>query len=91
MIDVYVHPHALKHGIPEEEVLHAWTNYVRSQQRACPDEDQCVRVGYGKTIASPIQMVGIVQGSAVLIIHAMTPPQTKVLRELGMVGERRTR
>ena len=47
MGDVFAHPHALKHGLSEDEILHAWANFVKSQQREAPGEDQCVRIGYG--------------------------------------------
>lgn len=87
--DVFVHPHALKHGLSEEEILAAWSNFVRSQQRRTPREDQCVRVGYGKTTPGAIQMVGIVKPFGTLIIHAMTPPQGSVLDELGIPRRQR--
>lgn len=82
--DVFVHPHALKHGLSEDEILYAWSNFVRSQMRQAPQEDQCVRVGYGRHTPQAIQMVGIVRTFGVLIIHAMTPPQASILRELGI-------
>ena len=84
MDDAYVHPHALKHGIPEDEILHAWSNFVRSQQREAPDEEQCVRIGYGRRSSLGIQMIGIVKPFGTLIVHAMTPPQGSVLEELGI-------
>ena len=85
MIEVYVHPHALKHGLSEDEILYAWLNFVKSQQRKAPNEDHIVRVGYGKHTSGAIQMVGVSKAFGVLIVHAMTPPQDKVLKELGML------
>lgn len=82
---VYVHPHALKHGLTEEEILRAWLNYVRSQSRSAPNEDQVVRVGFGSSDHGAIQMVGIAKEFGVLVIHALTPPQDNVLRELGLL------
>ena len=82
--DVFVHPHALKHGLSESEILCAWSNFVRSQQRLTPREDQCVRIGYGKATQGAIQMVGVVKPFGTLIVHAMTPPQVSVLDELGI-------
>lgn len=85
MIDsVFVHPHALKHGVAEDDVRHAWSNFVRSQQRSAPKEEQIVRIGYGLTTETAIQMIGVVGESGVLIIHAMTPPQESIIRELGL-------
>lgn len=31
--------HALKHGLTESEILYAWNNYVRMQQRPAPNEE----------------------------------------------------
>jgi hypothetical protein len=81
---VFVHPHALKHGLSEEEVAYAWENFVKSQQREAPDEGQCVRVGYGRSTPSAIQMVGVEKPFGTLIVHAMAPPQARVLDELGI-------
>lgn len=91
MTDIYVHPHALKHGLPEDEIRHAWTNFVRSQYRETPHEDQCVRIGYGSSTSDAIQMIGIVKPFGTLIIHAMAPPQISVLKELGIPRSRRTK
>ena len=87
--DVFVHPHALKHGISEDEILFAWSNFVRSQQRSTPLEDHCVRIGYGIRFADAIQMVGVTKSYGTLIIHAMAPPQGKVLDELGIPRRKR--
>lgn len=88
MLEVFVHPHALAHGLSEEEILAAWSNFVRSQQRTSPKEDECVRVGYGVETPTAIQMIGVTKQFGVLIIHAMTPPQDSVLDELGIPRKR---
>lgn len=87
--NVFVHPYALKHGIPEDEILFAWSNFVKSQQRSSPYEEQCVRVGYGYKTPHAIQMIGVIKPLGTLIIHAMTPPQDKVLCELGISRRKR--
>ena len=84
MLDIYVHPHALKHGLDEDEILYAWSNYIKSQQRSTPHEEEIVRVGYGKLTPSAIQMIGVQSTYGILIIHAMTPPPSSVLDELGI-------
>lgn len=89
MENVIVHPHALKHGLAADEILWAWSNFVRSQQRATPREHQCVRIGYGRTTRDAIQMIGIVKPFGTLIIHAMAPPQASILRELRISRSRR--
>lgn len=86
MEDVFIHPHALKHGVAEAEILRAWTNFVKSQYRATPHEDQCVRIGYGSKLPTAIQMIGIRKPFGVSIVHAVTPPQKSVLKELGIHG-----
>lgn len=85
MPEVFIHPHALIHGLSEDEIRAAWDNFVRSQQRTSPDEDECVRVGYGRETATAIQMIGVTKPFGTLIIHAMTPPQKSILMELGML------
>ena len=89
MRDIYIHPHALARCIPEDEILAAWSNFVRSQQRLSPREEQCLRAGCGKTVPTPIQMVGVAKPFGTLVIHAMTPPQDSVLDELGMPRRQR--
>ena len=74
----------MKHGLSEDEVLYAWLNFVRSQQRSTPREDQCVRIGYGRKTQDAIQMVGIVKPFGTLVVHAIAPPQASILDELGI-------
>lgn len=89
MIEIYVHPHALKHGLSEDEIKFAWSNYVRSQPRSAPNEDHEVRIGFGKKTPRAIQMIGVVKDYGVLIYHAMTPPQSSVESELRLNGGRK--
>lgn len=81
---VSIHPHALKHGISEDEIRYAWDNFVRSQQRTAPNEEQVVRIGYGRTTENAIQLIGIEGAGGILIIHALTPPQHSIIKELGL-------
>lgn len=83
MNGVEIHPHALKHGLSEEDVLFAWEHFVRRQHRRTPNEDQIAAVGYDRS-GRMVQMVGIEKPFGVLVYHAMTPPTTKVLIELGL-------
>jgi len=80
---VMVAEHALKHGLTESEIVYAWENYVRMQQRLAPDEEYIAAVGCTRS-GDMVQMVAVVVEDGYLIIHAMAPPTTKVLRELGM-------
>ena len=80
---VMVAEHALKHGLTESEILHAWENYVKMQQRPAPSEEYVAAIGCTQS-GDMAQMVAVIVEDGYLIIHAMTPPTTKVLKELGM-------
>lgn len=83
MENIYIHPHALKHGLAERDICYAWENFVRKQHRKSPEEDKVLTVGYD-TFGRLIQMVGRDTELGVLVYHAMTPPTKNVLRELGL-------
>lgn len=83
MLRVVVHPHALKHGLTEKDVRHAWKNFVRKQHRSSPEEDKVLAIG-PKANGQMVQMVGRDIGFTIVIYHAMCPPTKKVLRELGI-------
>ena len=80
---VIVAEHALKHGLTEGEILHAWKNYVRMQQRSAPNEEYVAAIGCTQA-GDMVQMVAVIVEDGYLVIHAMTPPTAKVLKELGM-------
>ncbi len=42
------------------------------------------RIGYGKQAPQAIQMIVVVKPFGTLVIHALTPPQQGILKELGM-------
>ena len=83
---LFVHPHALSHGLRKSDIKHAWRNFVVSQPRRVPHENQIVRIGFARSISTPIQMIGAIRNDGVLIYHALTPPQKSVLDELGIKG-----
>ena len=80
---VLVAEHALKHGLSEKDILHAWENYVRMQQRPAPNEEYLAAIGYTQS-GELVQMVAVIVEDGHLIIHAMAPPTKNVLKELGM-------
>ena len=82
-MSVIVAEHALKHGLTEEEILHAWENYVKMQQRPAPEEEYVAAVDCTQK-GDMVQMVAMIVENGYPIIHAMAPPTTKVLKELGM-------
>lgn len=81
MGSVSIHSHALKHGVREQDILWAWSNFVRKQHRQAPNNDQILAIGFDRT-GRLVQMVGIVKPFGVLIYHAMTPPTEKAFNEL---------
>lgn len=81
---VFVHPHALKHGLTEDQILRAWSNFIAKQPRATPNEDQIVCVGYAEDVPQDIQMLAVSKPWGEMIYHAMTPAQVSILRELGI-------
>lgn len=83
MFEAVVHPHALRHGILEEDILYAWENFIVKRWHAAPRKDEAVAIGTTKD-GMLIQMVGRELGSAMLIFHAMTPPSEKAMREFGL-------
>ena len=84
MENVYVHPHALKHGLTEEEILYAWDNYISKRRRHIPNTDQIIAVGFDRA-GHFVQMVGITKKDGVMVYHAMTPPTARFLAETGLV------
>ena len=89
-MSVFVAEHALKHGLTESEILYAWENYVRMQQRSAPHEEYVVAVGCTQ-MGDMVQMVAVIVEDGYLIIHAMRPPTRKVLQELGIARWRKWR
>ena len=83
MFEILVHPHALKHGLEEGEILFAWENFIRKRHRDVPNNDQMIAVGITQS-DKYIQMVGVVKPYGLMIYHAMTPPTEKMLVELGL-------
>ena len=84
MQEIYIHPHALKHGLNEEDIKCAWENFVAKTKRLMPKDDQIVCVGFCPNYSNAIQMVAVENENGIMIYHAKTPPQTSVLKELGI-------
>lgn len=84
---VVVLPHALKHGLTEEEVTYAWNCPIRCRQRQSNDEPPrwiaigCLPDGrFAELVAFQDA------GGTWVVFHAMTPPTKKFKKELGMRG-----
>lgn len=58
MNEVFVHEHALVHGLSEEQVLHAWRNAVSVARRGCESgEVDFVAIGFDQHDGA-IEMTG---------------------------------
>jgi hypothetical protein len=67
LVDPIIAPHALKHGLGEEEILHAYRNPVRIW-----DLGDGLTMLVGPNQAAVFLEVGYVDGdTAVVIVHAM--------------------
>ena len=84
MEKIYIHPHALKHGLTENEIAQAWENFVAKSRRQMPKDDQIVCVGFSPKHKRAVQMIGVTNSKGTMIYHAMTPPQKSILKELGI-------
>lgn len=88
MDDVIIAEHAFKHGLSADDIVYAWQNFVRKQYRGAPNEGEIVVVGYDRK-GRFIEVVAAERSFGVIIYHAMEPPTTKVLVELGLAKGRR--
>lgn len=63
-------------------------NFLASQSRTSPHEDEVVRIGVTRD-GRDVQMIGVIGQTGTLIVHAMHPVTEKVMRELGIQNSRR--
>ena len=83
-MDIIVLPHALKHGLTEEEICYAWKCPIRCRQRISDDEPpRWIAIGSlpDGRFAELVAFQDI-HGQWV-IYHAMVPPTKKFKKELG--------
>lgn len=83
MEEVYIHAHALKHGVSESDIEHAWINFVRKRHRGSPHEEEIVVIGCDLQ-GRLIELVAKNTSNGTLIYHALRPPTLNVLSELGL-------
>jgi len=85
-VQVLVFEHALKHGLTEAEILHAWENQIRWVEFERDDGNiDIVAIGFDMH-GRAIEMTGRVKKFGILIYHANTPPTARAFRELEMEG-----
>jgi hypothetical protein len=85
MGEVVVDPHALKHGLSEEEVRYAWDTPIACRQRSGElDPPTWIAIG----VLPDGRMAELVALEDNLgrwhVFHAMVPPTKKFLKELEM-------
>lgn len=83
---IYVKKHALKHGLTEREIVYAWGTLIASQMRV-GGGDPPQWVGLGDLPDGRLAQLVAVEDSKGnwYVFHALTPPTTRVLKELGIV------
>ena len=80
MLELYIHAHALRHGLAEESIRQAWGNFVKRRPRGTDFE---VRIGFDAGNRE-IGMVGaLLEDGDVLILHAKAPAIPSIKKELG--------
>ena len=80
MLELYVHAHALRHGLTEESIRQAWANFAKRRPRGTDFE---VRIGFDAN-SREIGMVGALLGDGdVLVVHAKSPAIPSIKKELG--------
>ena len=86
MEQIYIHPHATKPGLSNEQLLHAWKNAIEVGRRDRHD-GLCDYVATGFDQGGrPLEMTARRKSAGFLIYHANTPPTPRALKELGLTG-----
>lgn len=85
MLEVFIEEHALKHGVSQKDIEHAWACFARKQYRGAPKEGEIVLVGYDRK-GRLVEIVAAERKFGIVIFHAMRPPTHNVLRELRIMG-----
>lgn len=85
---VLIYEHALKHGLKEEQILHAWRDAIETAriERDGGAVDY-VAVGFDQG-GRAIEMTGRLKAFGILVYHANTPPTPRTLTELGLTRRR---
>ena len=86
---IVILPHALRHGLSENEIAYAWASPIRCRQRQSKDEPpRWIAIG---TLPNGrmVEMVAFENSAGEwCVFHAKTPPTAKFVAELGLKGGR---
>lgn len=86
MAELAIHENALKHGLAESDVKHAWNNALQCATRI-RDDGQIDQPAAGFSPGGKaVEMVGREKGGILLVFHAMTPITDKFMSELKLTG-----
>ena len=86
MDTLFIHEHALKHGLTDEEIRHAWRNAFVTGIRKRNDGFIDILVAGFSQNGKPIEMVGRQKNFGVLVFHANTPISQRMRDELELTG-----
>ena len=86
-MSVKILPHALKHGLCAEDVAYAWDSPIRCRQRNGTD-DPALWIAIGALPDGRMAELVAFQDitGTWCVFHAMAPPTSKFIRELGLKG-----
>ena len=87
MEQILIFEHALRHGLSEEQITHAWRNAFASATivRDTGITD-IVAIGFDQN-GNAIEMTARMKPFGLLIYHANTPPTPRAFKELGLAGK----
>jgi len=84
---ILIYEHALKHGLSEDQILHAWRNAFASATIAREnDVTDTVAIGFDQN-GRAIEMTARKKPYGLLVYHANTPPTPRAFKELGLAGK----
>lgn len=85
MGDTEADAHTLKHGLTEDEIRQAWDTPIACRQRNRED-DPPIWIAIGVLPDGRMaELIALENSSGQwVVLHAMTPPTKKFMRELGM-------
>lgn len=91
MARVAVHPRVMQRhpDISEEDVAHAWENFVCRSERYDSGDWYLVSVGFDSA-GRALEMVAVqTSDGSWCVYHAFTPPTKAALKELGLLRRKR--
>ena len=88
MRETYIDEHVYKHGLTDEDIVHAWEHRLRTQFRDAPHEGELLVIGYDRK-GRCIELIAAEHENRTDIYHAIRPPTTSVLEEMGLTRRKR--